>query len=42
LPVLDIQLPPKTAKPLTDYMNRMFRRESFQASLSEAEMDMRD
>ena len=42
LPVLGIQLPPKTAKPLTDYMNRMFRRESFQASLSEAEMDMRD
>ena len=42
LPVLGISLPPKSAKPLTDYMNRMFRRESFQASLSEAEMDMRD
>lgn len=42
LPVLGIQLPPKTAKPLSDYMTRMFRRESFQASLSEAEMDMRD
>ena len=42
LPVLGISLPPKSAKPLTDYMNRMFRCESFQASLSEAEMDMRD
>ena len=42
LPVLGISLPPKSAKPLTDYMNRIFRRESFQASLSEAEMDMRD
>ena len=42
LPILGISLPPKSAKPLTDYMNRMFRRESFQASLSEAEMDMRD
>jgi RNA polymerase-associated protein len=42
LPVLGISLPPKSAKPLNDYMNRMFRRESFQASLSEAEMDMRD
>ena len=42
LSVLGISLPPKSAKPLTDYMNRMFRRESFQASLSEAEMDMRD
>ena len=42
LPVLGISLPPKSAKPLTDYMNRMFRRESFQASLSEAEMDMGD
>jgi RNA polymerase-associated protein len=42
LPVLGISLPPKSAKPLNDYMNRMFRRESFQVSLSEAEMDMRD
>ena len=42
LPVLGISLPPKSAKPLTDYMNRMFRRQSFQASLSEAELDMRD
>jgi RNA polymerase-associated protein len=42
LPVLGISLPSKSAKPLNDYMNRMFRRESFQASLSEAEMDMRD
>jgi RNA polymerase-associated protein len=42
LPLLGIQLPPKTGKPLTDYMNRMFKREAFQESLSEAEMDMRD
>ena len=42
LPVLGISLPPKSTKPLNDYMNRMFRRESFQLSLSEAEIDMRD
>ena len=42
LPLLGIDLPPKMGKPLTDYMNRMFKREAFQESLSEAEMDMRD
>ncbi|HIG62408.1 MAG TPA: stringent starvation protein A [Gammaproteobacteria bacterium] len=42
LPLLGIELPPKMGKPLTDYMNRMFKREAFQESLSEAEMDMRD
>ena len=42
LPVLGIELPPKQGKPILDYMDRMFDRDSFQASLSEAELDMRD
>lgn len=42
LPVLGIDLPPKQGKPIMDYMDRMFSRDAFQASLSEAEMDMRD
>ncbi len=42
LPVLGIDLPPKQGKPIQDYMDRIFARDSFQASLSEAEMDMRD
>ena len=42
LPVLGIELPPKQGKPILDYMERMFERDSFQASLSEAELDMRD
>ena len=37
----DIDLP-RQAKPVTDYANRMFERESFQASLSETEREMRD
>lgn len=42
LPVLGIELPPKHGKPIHDYMNRIFQRNAFQASLSEAELDMRD
>ncbi|MGI9323226.1 MAG: glutathione S-transferase N-terminal domain-containing protein [Pseudomonadales bacterium] len=42
LPVLGIQLPPKHGKPINDYMERIFERDAFQASLSEAELDMRD
>jgi RNA polymerase-associated protein len=42
LPALGIDLPPKHGKPLLDYMDRIFSREAFQASLSEAELDMRD
>ena len=42
LPALGIELPPKQGKPILDYMDRMFERDSFQASLSEAELDMRD
>ena len=42
LPVLGIELPPKHGKPILEYMHRMFDRDSFQASLSEAELDMGD
>jgi stringent starvation protein A len=42
LPVLGIDLPPKQGKPILDYMDRIFARDAFQASLSEAELDMRD
>lgn len=42
LAVLGIELPPKHCKPILDYMGRIFERDSFQASLSEAELDMRD
>ena len=42
LPVFGIELPPKHGKPIHNYMDNLFRRESFQASLSEAELDMRD
>jgi RNA polymerase-associated protein len=39
---MGIKLPPKQAAAMTDYMERIFDRETFQSSLSEAEMDMRD
>ncbi len=39
LPFYDIELP-ASAKPLTNYMKRVFARPSFQASLSEQERDM--
>ena len=42
LPVMGIELPAKQAKPILGYMDRIFDRDAFQASLSEAEMDMRD
>ncbi len=42
LPVLGIELPEKQCKPLLQYMERLFDREAFQASLSEAEREMRD
>jgi len=41
LPSLNITLP-KQAAPLLSYAERIFARESFQASLSEAEREMRD
>lgn len=42
LPQLGIELPPKHGKPIQDYMDRLFDRDAFQSSLSEAELDMRD
>ena len=33
---------PRQAKPVVDYAERMFARESFQESLSEVEREMRD
>ena len=42
LEALDIKLPKtKQAKPLYDYMDRLFARESFQESLTELEREMR-
>ena len=42
LPALGIELPEKQVQPLISYMNnRLFDREAFQASLSEAEREMR-
>ncbi len=40
LPVMGIELPEKQTKHLKAYMDRLFERESFQASLSEAEREM--
>lgn len=42
LPVMGIELPEKQTKDLQEYMERLFSRESFQASLSEAEQEMRE
>jgi RNA polymerase-associated protein len=42
LPVMGIDLPEKQCKDLFEYMERLFERESFQASLSEAEQEMRE
>jgi RNA polymerase-associated protein len=41
LPVLGIELNDAQAKPILKYMERMFERESFKASLSEVESEMR-
>ena len=41
LPRYRIELP-RQAKPVIEYTERMFERESFQASLSEAEHEMRE
>ena len=40
--LMGIDLPPKQGKAILDYMDRIFDRDAFQASLSEAELDMRD
>lgn len=41
LPVLGINLDPRTAKEINAYMTRIFERESFKASLTEVEREMR-
>ena len=41
LPALGVQLP-KQASPLLEYAERIFKRESFQESLTELEQEMRD
>ncbi|MCP5160938.1 MAG: stringent starvation protein A [Hahellaceae bacterium] len=41
LPKMGIELNDKQAKPILKYMDRIFARESFKASLSEQESDMR-
>ncbi|NVK43321.1 MAG: stringent starvation protein A [Oceanospirillaceae bacterium] len=42
LPVMGIELPEAQCKPLLRYMKRIFERDAFQESLSEAEREMRD
>ena len=42
LPLYGIELPAKQAKAIYDYQKRIFERDSFQASLSEAEMELRE
>ncbi len=42
LPMLGIDLPEKQTKDIHAYMERLFERESFQASLSEAEREIRE
>lgn len=41
LPHYGIELPPKQSRPLLQYAERMFNRDSFKASLSEQERDIR-
>lgn len=41
LPVLGVELPEKGIKPLEQYMERLFERRGFRASLSDVEEDMR-
>ncbi|WFF43335.1 stringent starvation protein A [Salinicola endophyticus] len=41
LPTLGVELPEKQVKPLMSYMERVFARDAFKASLSESEREMR-
>lgn len=41
LPLMGIELPTRQIKPMAKYMERMFERESFQASLTDQEREMR-
>ena len=42
LKLLGINLPERASRPLTRYMQRVFDRDAFRASLSEAELEMRE
>jgi RNA polymerase-associated protein len=42
LPEAGIEMPDRQTRPLKRYMQRIFERDTFQASLSEAEMEMRE
>jgi RNA polymerase-associated protein len=42
LPALDIKLPERSIRPMQKYMQNMFERDSFRASLTEAELEMRE
>ena len=42
LPEAGIEMPDRQTRPLKRYMERIFERDTFQASLSEAEMEMRE
>ncbi|TDJ22924.1 MAG: stringent starvation protein A [Gammaproteobacteria bacterium] len=42
LNVLDIKLPERSTRPMQKYMQKMFERDSFRASLTESELEMRE
>ena len=42
LKAMDINLPDRQARPIRRYMKRVFERDSFRASLTEAEVEMRE
>ena len=42
LPALDIKLPERSTRPMQKYMQKMFEGDSFRASLTEAELEMRE
>ncbi len=42
LPALDIKLPERSTRPMQKYMQKMFERDSFRASLTEPELEMRE
>lgn len=42
LPVLGVELPQDQCEPLLEYMDRLFERDAFRESLSDAEREMRD
>jgi RNA polymerase-associated protein len=39
---VDISLPERSTRPLQKYMQQIFERESFRASLTESELEMHD